>query len=113
VLLYVLLIIPIWGVSSVIAVLSAYVVEVYPTRVRSRGSGFIAGVSKFAGVLVIAFVVLAIAPPSIAVTALFGAVPLILAAIAIIFFGVETRKRRLEEITAEQLGEPVAETAPV
>lgn len=103
VLLYVLLIIPIWGISSVIAVLSAYVAEIYPTRVRSRGSGLMAGVSKFAGVLVIALVVVAVAPPSIAVTALIGAVPLVLAAIAIIFFGVETRKRRLEEITEEQL----------
>ena len=103
VLLYLLLIIPIWGISSVIAVLSAYVVEIYPTKVRSRGSGLMAGVSKFAGVLVITLVIVAVAPPSIAVTALIGAVPLILAAIAIIFFGVETRKRRLEEITAEQL----------
>jgi putative MFS transporter len=111
VLLYVLLIIPIWGISSVIAVLSAYVVEIYPTRVRSRGSGLLAGVSKFAGVLVITLALVAVAPPSIAVTALVGAVPLILAAIAIIFFGVETRKRRLEDITAEQLGDLVVETA--
>lgn len=103
VLLYVLLIIPIWGISSVIAVLSAYVVEIYPTKVRSRGSGLMAGVSKFAGISVIALALVAIAPPSIAVTALLGAVPLLLAAIAIIFFGIETRKRRLEDITQEQL----------
>lgn len=103
VLLYVLLIIPIWGVSSVIAVLSAYVVEIYPTKVRSRGSGLMAGVSKFAGITVIALALVAIAPPSIAVTALLGAVPLLFAAIAIIFFGIETRKRRLEDITEEQL----------
>jgi len=44
-----------------------------------------------------------VAPPSIASTALIGAIPLFLAAIAIIFYGVETRKRQLEEITAEQL----------
>jgi putative MFS transporter len=48
-------------------------------------------------------VVLAVAPPSIEATAIIGAIPLILAAIAIIFFGVETRKRQLEEITAEEL----------
>jgi putative MFS transporter len=110
VLLYVLLIIPIWGISSVIAVLSAYVVEIYPTKVRSRGSGLMAGVSKFAGIMVIAFALLAIAPPSIALTALIGAVPLILAAIAIFFFGIETRKRRLEDITAQQLGDLVPQT---
>lgn len=108
VLLYILLIIPIWGVSSVIAVLSAYVVEIYPTKVRSRGSGLMAGVSKFAGITVIALALVAIAPPSIAVTALLGAVPLLFAAFAIIFFGIETRKRRLEDITEEQLSTIVA-----
>lgn len=101
--LYVLLIIPIWGISSLISVLSAYAAEIYPTTIRSRGSGVIAGFSKFGGVLVIALVVVAVAPPSIAATALIGAIPLIFAAIAIGFFGVETRKRQLEEITAEQL----------
>ena len=79
--------------------------------VRSRGSGLIAGFTKFGGVLIIALVVIAIAPPSIAATALIGAVPLILAAIAIFFFGVETRKRRLEDITEEQLGEVGVQTA--
>jgi len=103
VLLYVLLVVPIWGVSSVIAVLSAYAAEIYPTRVRSRGSGLIAGFSKFGGVLIIALVVLAIAPPSIAATSLIGAVPLVLAAVSIVVFGVETRRRALEDITAEQL----------
>ena len=62
------------------------------------------GFSKFGGVLVIALVVGAIAPPSISVTALIGAVPLVAAAIAITFFGVETRKRQLKEITEEQPG---------
>ncbi|MBS1525780.1 MAG: MFS transporter [Bacteroidetes bacterium] len=103
VLLYILLIVPIWGISSVISILSAYAAEIYPTRVRSRGSGLVAGFSKFGGVLIIAMVVLAIAPPSIAVTALIGAVPLVLAAAAITFYGIETRKRQLEDITAEQL----------
>ncbi len=101
--LYVLLVIPIWGISSVISILSAYAAEIYPTTVRSRGSGLVAGFSKFGGVLVIALVVFAVAPPSIAATAIIGAVPLVLAALSIIFFGVETRKRQLEEITAEQL----------
>ncbi len=101
--LYILLIVPIWGISSVISILSAYAAEIYPTRIRSRGSGLVAGFTKFGGVLIIALVVFAVAPPSIAATALIGAIPLILAALAIIFFGVETRKRQLEEITAEQL----------
>jgi len=103
--LYILLIIPIWGISSVVSVLSAYAAEIYPTRIRSRGGGLVAGFSKFGGVLVIALVVFSVTPPSIATTALVGAIPLIIAAAAIIFFGVETRKRQLEKITEEQLDE--------
>jgi putative MFS transporter len=103
-LLYLLLIMPIWGVSSVVAVLSAYSAEIFPTRLRSRGSGLAAGFSKAGGVLIIALVALAVAPPSIAGTALMGAVPMALAAVAVALFGAETRRRPLEEITAEQLG---------
>jgi MFS transporter, putative metabolite:H+ symporter len=104
-LLYALLIMPIWGVSSVVAVLSAYSAEVFPTALRSRGSGLAAGFSKAGGVVIIALVVVAVAPPSIAGTALIGAVPMALAALAVALFGTETRKRQLEEITAEQVGE--------
>lgn len=103
-LLEALLIMPIWGISSVIAVLSAYSAEIFPTRLRSQGGGLAAGFSKIGGVLVIALVLLAVAPPSIAGTALIGAVPLALAAVFAALFGSETRKRQLEEITAEQLG---------
>ena len=103
-LLYALLVMPIWGVSSVIAVLSAYSTEIFPTRLRSRGSGVAAGFSKAGGVVIIALVALAVAPPSIADTALIGALPMALAAVAVAMFGPETRKRQLEEITAEQLG---------
>ena len=103
-LLYVLLVMPIWGISSVIAVLSAYSAEIFPTRLRSRGSGLAAGFSKAGGVLIIALVAIAVAPPSIADTALMGAIPLGLATLAVAFFGSETRKRQLEDITAEQLG---------
>ena len=102
-LLHGLLIVPIWGISSVVAVLAAYSSEIYPTRVRSHGTGLAAGASKAGGVLVIALVVAAVATPSIAATAALGAVPLAVAAIAILVFGVETRRRRLEEITASEL----------
>ena len=103
-LLYALLVMPIWGISSVIAVLSAYSTEIFPTRLRSRGSGVAAGFSKAGGVVIIALVAIAVAPPSIAGTALIGALPMALAAVAVALFGPETSKRQLEEITAEQLG---------
>jgi putative MFS transporter len=103
-LLYTLLIMPIWGISSVVAVLSAYSAEIFPTRLRSRGTGLASGISKAGGVLIIALVAIAVAPPSIADTALIGALPMALAAGAVALFGPETRKRQLEEITAEQLG---------
>ncbi|PJJ74770.1 putative MFS transporter [Thermoflavifilum aggregans] len=101
--LYVLLILPIWGVSAIMSVLSAYAAEIYPTAIRSRGSGLISGMSQIAGVFIISLVVLAVAPPSITATALIAALPLILAVIAITMMGIETRKRRLEDITAEEL----------
>ena len=102
-LLYALLVVPIWGISSVVAVLSVYAAEVYPTRVRSRGSGFAAGASKAGGVAIIGLVAFGIAAPSIATVALIGAVPMAIAVVLVAFFGVETRQRRLEEITAEEL----------
>ncbi|MBC7673222.1 MAG: MFS transporter, partial [Polaromonas sp.] len=100
-LLYALLIVPIWGISSVVAVLSVYSAEIYPTRIRSRGTGFAAGASKAGGVAIIALVVFGIATPSIATVALIGAVPMTVAVVLMALFGVETRQRRLEDITAD------------
>jgi len=100
-LLVTLLIMPIWGISSVVAVLSAYSAEIFPTRLRSRGSGLAAGFSKAGGLLIISLVVAAVAPPSIRSTALLGAIPMALAAVAVALWGTETRKRELEEIARE------------
>jgi putative MFS transporter len=101
-LLYTLLVIPIWGINSVTAVLSVYSSEIYPTRIRSRGTGLAAGASKAGGVMIITLVALGVAAPSLAATTLVGGIPMALAAAAILFFGVETRNRRLEQITAEE-----------
>jgi len=98
-----LLILPITGISSTLAVLLAYASEIFPTRVRSRGTGLAAGASKLGGVAIIALVVAGATPPSIATTALIGAIPLVLGALAMAVFGVETRRRPLETITAEEL----------
>jgi putative MFS transporter len=101
--LYGILVFPIWGINAVTAVLSAYSSEIYPTRVRSHGSGLAAGASKAGGVLIIVLVLLGVATPSVTGTALIGAIPMALAGFGLLLFGVETRNRRLEEITAEEL----------
>ncbi|HUR24211.1 MAG TPA: MFS transporter [Acidimicrobiales bacterium] len=102
-LLQTLLVVPTWGISSMVAVLFAYSSEVFPTSIRSRGTGLAAAASKAGGVAIIALVAAAVTPPSIAWTAAMGAVPVVLALVAVGMFGVETRQRRLEEITAEEL----------
>jgi MFS transporter, putative metabolite:H+ symporter len=102
-LLYALLVIPIWGISAVVAVLSVYSAEIYPTRIRSRGTGFAAGASKLGGVAIIGLVAFGITTPSIATVALIGAMPMTIAVLLVAVFGVETRQRRLEDITAEEL----------
>lgn len=101
--LYVLLVIPITGISTILAVLIAYASETYPTRIRSRGTGLAAGASKLGGVAVIGLVVAGVAPPSISTTALLGAVPIAAGALAMAVLGIETRRRPLEEITAQEL----------
>ncbi|GAB2711501.1 MFS transporter [Nocardia thraciensis] len=102
-LLNALLVVPIWGSSSIVAVIVAYGAEVYPTRIRSRGSGAAAGMTKAGGVGVIALVALASATPSISVMAIISALPVALAAAAAVVYIVETRRRSLEDITAEEL----------
>ncbi|MFA5955975.1 MFS transporter [Hyphomicrobium sp.] len=102
-LLYILMTMPICGMSSVVAVVSVYSSEVYPTRIRSRGTGLAAGVSKLGGVAVIAMVVYGKATPSITAVALIGAVAMTLAAALAMSLAVETRNRRLEEIGSQEV----------
>ena len=103
-LLYVLLIIPIWGIGILNAVLAAYSAEVYPTVVRARGSGLSAGATKTGGVLILFLVVIAaVAAPSVRITALLGLIPMVLAFVALAIWGPETRHKQLERITAEEL----------
>ena len=98
--LLVILLIAMWGMISVLA---PYGAEVYPTRVRGAGSGIVAGASKFGGVLALALAVFSVAPPGLAGAALLAGIPAALAALMLIAFGIETRGRRLEEITRAEL----------
>jgi MFS transporter, putative metabolite:H+ symporter len=100
-LLHVLLVVPIWGINSLVAVLSVYSAEIYPTPVRSRGAGLCAAASKLGGVGVIALVAMGFASPGIAEVALIGAVPMAIAAVACALLGVETRMRSLEHIAPD------------
>ena len=98
-----LIILVLIGSSSVLAVLTPYSSEVYPTRIRSRGTGLASGASKIGGVLGLGLVAASVAPPDLVGAALLGAVATMLAAAAIAVFGIETRRRRLEEIAMDAL----------
>jgi putative MFS transporter len=102
-LFYVLLVVPVWGANVLNAVLAAYTAEVYPTAIRARGSGVSAGATKAGGVAILGLVLVAFTAPSIRMTAMLGAVPMLGALVAIAAFGPETRHKRLEQITAEEL----------
>jgi MFS transporter, putative metabolite:H+ symporter len=102
-LLQILLVVPVWSINILNSVLAAYAVEIYPTAVRSHGSGLAAGVTKFGGVLILAMAVVGFVAPSIRLTAIYGVVPMVLATLAIVIFGPETRRKRLERITFEEL----------
>lgn len=102
-LLTALLVIPLSGASLVAAIAIVYASEIYPTRIRSRGTGLAAGATKAGGVLIIALVVAATTTPSIPLTALIGAIPLIVGTVAFVFAGNETRSQRLEDINRAQI----------
>jgi putative MFS transporter len=99
-LLSLLLIVPLSGVSTVVAMVAGYAAEVYPTRLRATGTGLAAGMTKAGGVLILAVVVASTSVPGIVTTAFIGAIPLLLAAVA--FLRVpETKRRRLEDISRD------------
>jgi len=100
------------GLSGMIAMLSPYSVELYPTQFRATGGGVTASSSKVGGVIgpsMVAFILTAY--PGLMVPALTLAVPLLLAAVTLWINGPETSGRRLEDIQetpapAAELSEP-------
>src|SRR6185312_7722846 len=85
--------------SGMIAMLSPYSVELYPTKLRATGGGITASSGKVGGVVapfMVAFILTHF--PGLAVPSLALAVPLLLAAAVLWFNGRETAGRRLEEI---------------
>lgn len=94
---------PLSRVGSVVTVVLGYVAEVRPTLVRSRATGFAAGMTKAGGALVLALTVAAATVPSLFTPALMGSVRLLPAAFAFVRIRPETKGRRLEDITRQLL----------
>ncbi|HTL94728.1 MAG TPA: MFS transporter, partial [Gemmatimonadaceae bacterium] len=89
------------GSGGIIAMLSPYTAEIYPTRLRGTASGIAAGSSKLGGIVAppVAAWVLTVAPGFTAI-GLIVALPVAISAIVLALAGVETRDRGLEELTA-------------
>lgn len=87
------------GLSGMIAMLSPYSAELYPTKLRATGTGVTASSSKAGGVVgpsAVAFILSTF--PGLAVPALSLVGPLMLAAVALWWNGQETSGKRLEDI---------------
>jgi MFS transporter, putative metabolite:H+ symporter len=106
-LLHALIVLVLVGTSATLAMLTPYSSEVYPTRIRARGTG-LSGMCARGGGFVAAAGVVAGISPSLTVAAAIGAIPIAFAAIAVGRWGIETRRRPLEDITAAELAPEVA-----
>ena len=86
--------------GGVIAMLSPYTAEVYPTRLRGTGSGVSAGSSKLGGLVGGIATVTGLIGVSTGITqpAVLVSIPMAAAAVLVAFRGIETRGRRLEEL---------------
>jgi putative MFS transporter len=87
------------GSCGVIAILLPYTAESYPLRVRGRATGWIAGCSKFGGLIAQGLSVIGIVPP-LGAAALLIAVPTTIALALVTLFGHESRGRDLRELEA-------------
>jgi putative MFS transporter len=86
--------------GGVMAMLSPYTAEVFPTRLRGTGSGLSAGSTKLGGL----FGGVATVTGMIAVAngltrpVLLVSIPMAIAVVLVWRYGIETRGRRLEEL---------------
>jgi MFS transporter, putative metabolite:H+ symporter len=101
--LLVLLLVSMWATVSAVA---PYAAEIYPTEIRGAGSGVVAGATKLGGVIALGIAVMSWAPPSLSGAAALAAIPAGLASVLLVFFGIETRGRTLEDISAEESAPP-------
>lgn len=101
--LVVLLLIGCWAVTAVV---TPYSTEVYPTTVRARGAAVVAGAGKLGGVLALAMTVSGIAPPSVAASAVYAMVPMVIGGLVLLAYAVETRSKALEAVVSNVTSGP-------
>jgi putative MFS transporter len=98
--------------TGVIAMLSPYAAEVFPTDLRGTGSGIAAAASKSGGMIgPPAMGLLLAGSAGFAIPALATAVPIALAALVLAFTGIETRGRGLEYLSALKGEKPRASSS--
>ena len=90
--------------GGVIAMLSPYTAEVFPTRFRGTGSGLSAGSSKLGGLIAGVGSVSGLLAVSgnIIRPAVLVSIPMIAAALLVLTRGLETRGRRLEDLAERE-----------
>ena len=104
-----LLVVLLMSMWATISALAPYSAEIYPTEIRAVGSGVVAGATKLGGVIALALSVASIAPPSLAGAALLAGGTAGIAAILLSLYGIETRGRRLEEISISAADDRLAD----
>lgn len=98
-LLFVVIAMLVMGANGMIAVLLPYTAENYPLGMRGRGTGLVAGSSKFGGVAVQTIALLGFIP-TLGGTALGLLAPMAASAGLVAWAGRETRGRSLRELEA-------------
>lgn len=89
--------------SGMIAMLSPYAADLYPTKLRASGGGVSASSSKAGGIVgPTAMAKIMAIFPGLTIPALAVAAPLLLAAAALMFNGMETSGERLEELQEKE-----------
>lgn len=94
------------GTGAVISILLPYSAESFPIRLRGRATGWVAGCSKFGGVMAQGLASLALVP-AFALAALAVAIPTVASLLLVALFGHETRGRDLRELELVSVPMPV------
>ena len=94
------------GTGAVISILLPYSAESFPIRLRGRATGWVAGCSKFGGVMAQGLASLALVP-AFAVAAGAIAIPTVASLLLVAVFGHETRGRDLRELELVPVPVPV------